>query len=71
VLDGFHVADHVLALQGFYGGAEDGIMEVGACFDCFGPDAFGAGFVDEGVDYFVFGFEGTVSVLLISALVHL
>ena len=60
----------MLALQGFDGGTEDGIMEVGAGFDCFRPDAFGAGFVDEGVDYFVFGFEGTVSVILISALVH-
>ena len=53
----------MLALEGLDGGAEDGIVQVGAGLDRLGPDAFGAGFVDEGVDYFVLGLEGAVSVI--------
>jgi hypothetical protein len=71
VLDGFHVCDQVLALQGFDGCAEDGIVEVGARFDGFGPDAFATGFVDEPVDYFVLWFETAVSVIIPLAPIHI
>jgi hypothetical protein len=46
VLDGLHVGDQVLAFESFDGGPEDGIVEVCAGLDRFGPEAIFAGFVD-------------------------
>ena len=46
MLDGLHVADQVLAFQGFDSSAEDSIVEVCAGLDRFGPEAVFASFVD-------------------------
>lgn len=35
-------------------GAKDGIVQIGAHLYGSGPDSFGAGFVDEGVNNFLF-----------------
>ena len=62
VFDRFHVRHHVLGFEMLDGGFVDGFVEVGARFDGFGPRAIAATFVDYGVDDFLLGGEGAVSV---------
>jgi hypothetical protein len=43
---------------------EDGIVEVGSSFDCLGPGAIVACFIDDGVNNFLLDREGAIPVPL-------
>ncbi len=66
MLDGFHLGDHVAGFEVLDGGLEDGVVEVGFHLDGFGPRTVRGGFVDEGVDNFLFCCEAAVAVCMLA-----